>query len=282
MNITAVREAAASIRAVTTFVPDIGIVLGSGLGALAENLAVDTAMPYHAIRHFMVPSVEGHPGRLVLGTAGGARVAVLQGRVHLYEGCTPDEVCRAVRTLGLLGVRTLVLTNAAGGINPSFEPGNLMIIRDQLNLQCASPLTGPNDDALGPRFPDMSEVYSGRLQMHLDACGSAEKITMQSGIYAGVPGPAYETPAEIGMLKTLGADAVGMSTVCEAIAARHMGMHVCGISLITNKAAGTGSGILTHADVRAAAGRAGDAMVRLLLRALSDMPLAPSARPDLT
>ena len=271
MNIAAVREAVASIRAKSKYAPDICVVLGSGLGALAGRIAVEQVIPYNEIAGFPVPTVGGHEGRMVVGTVGASRVALLQGRAHLYEGYSPDDVVRPVRTMAMLGIKTLVLTNAAGGINTKFEPGDFMVIRDQINLQGTNPLVGSNDDELGPRFPDMSAMYDGPLREHIARCAKAEGIEMHSGVYAGMLGPAYETPAEVRMLRILGADAVGMSTVAEAVAARHMGMRVCGISMITNKAAGMGTEALSHEDVRAMAEKSGERFVRLMLRVLKTL-----------
>ncbi len=271
MNAMALRAAVESIRAHSACAPQVGVVLGSGLGVLAEMVTQATTIPYDAITAFPRTSVDGHEGRLVLGMIGATPAAMLQGRVHLYEGATPDDVARPVRTLVALGARVIVLTNAAGGVNPAFEPGDLMCIDDHINLQGSNPLTGPNDDVYGPRFPDMSAVYDPALRALLDRAAHAERITLRHGVYAGMPGPAYETPAEVRMLRTLGADAVGMSTVAEALAARHMGARVCGVSLISNKAAGLSGEPLTHDDVKRVAALAAADCTRLLRRALAEM-----------
>jgi purine-nucleoside phosphorylase len=231
--------------------PDIGFVLGSGLGDFASSVAESTAIPFEKIPHFKKPLVAGHSGRLVLGEMHAKTVAVLQGRFHYYEGHSIDEVVFPVRVLCELGIETLVLTNAAGGINRDFKPGDLMVINDHINFMGCNPLIGENDDSLGTRFPDMSEVYSKDLLSLLHAC----MPSLREGVYAAMSGPSYETPAEIRMLARLGADAVGMSTVPEAIAARHMRVRVAGISCITNLAAGLSSGGLDHAEVTRTADR---------------------------
>jgi len=261
-------NAVSGIRSITDFVPDVAIVLGSGLGKLAEKIENPTVIPYEEIPEFPKPTVAGHGGKLVLGKAGETNVAVMQGRVHLYEGHSPETVVLPVRTLGLLGIKTLVLTNAAGGINPAFAPGELMVIRDHLNLQGANPLTGPNDDSLGVRFPDMSEAYNKELSDMIVKTALELGIDIRNGVYAGMPGPTYETPAEINMLKILGADAVGMSTVAESIAANHMGIKVCGVSLITNLAAGISKTKLTHEEVKETADKATEYFVGLMFKIL--------------
>ena len=271
MNAIAAREAVASIRAKTAFAPETCVVLGSGLGALASRISVQCAIPYDQIAQFPVPRVDGHEGRLVMGTVGDTRVALLQGRVHLYEGHSADDVARPVRTLIMLGAKTIIITNAAGGINDLFQPGDFMVIRDHLNLQGTNPLVGVHDATLGPRFPDMTTVYDKDMRDQIAQCAREEGIAIHTGVYAGVLGPAYETPAEVRMLKTLGADAVGMSTVAEAIAAHHMGARVGGISLITNKAAGISAVSLTHEGVRATADAAGEKFAGLMLRLLGSL-----------
>jgi purine-nucleoside phosphorylase len=229
--------------------PKIGIVLGSGLGDFANTLAPAVSMPYATLPHWPVSGVVGHEGRLVIGRARGKTVAVLAGRSHLYEGHTAETVTFAVRALGLLGVETLILTNAAGGVNTSFSQGALMVIDDHINLMGVNPLVGSNDDRLGPRFPDMTNVYTPALRGVADRAAGTNGFRLPHGVYVGLLGPSYETPAEIRYLRTIGADAVGMSTIPEAIAARHMGMKVLGISCITNMAAGVLPEPLSHADV---------------------------------
>jgi len=259
-----VKEAADTVRARIATVPDLAIVLGSGLGDFAGSLAGAVSMPYGDLPHWPVSGVIGHEGRLVIGTVAGRTVAALAGRCHGYEGHDLRTVTFAVRVLGLLGVRMLVLTNAAGGINTSFTQGALMVIDDHLNLMGNNPLVGANDERFGPRFPDMSEVYSRRLRAVADDSARAVGLTLPHGVYAGLLGPSYETPAEIRYLRTIGADAVGMSTVPEAIAARHMGIEVLGLSCITNMAAGVLPHPLNHDEVMETAHRVRGQFIGLL------------------
>lgn len=212
----------------------VGVVLGTGLGALADSLTDAWSMPYAEIPGFPRSTVESHAGRIMRGRIHGRDVVMLCGRFHLYEGNTPAQACMGVRLLGEMGVARLILTNAAGGLNPHFQTGSLMAIADHINLTGKSPLTGKNHDAWGPRFPDMSRVYSPRLLSLAHAKALARGIRLEQGVYAGLPGPQLETPAETRMLRILGADAVGMSTVLEAVAARHMGMEILGLSCVTN------------------------------------------------
>jgi purine-nucleoside phosphorylase len=235
--------------------PDVGVVLGSGLGDFAGRLAGAVSTPYPEIPGWPASAVIGHAGRLVVGTLAGRRVAALSGRAHIYEGHDFRTVTFATRVLGQLGVRVLVLTNAAGGINVGFTPGTLMLIEDHINLMGGNPLTGPNDDRFGPRFPDMTAVYSLRLREYAEEAAHAIGLRLARGVYVALAGPSYETPAEIRFLRTIGADAVGMSTVPEAIAARQMGLEVLGISCITNPAAGVLPEPLDHAEVMAVAAR---------------------------
>ncbi len=229
--------------------PRIALVLGSGLGSFADGLDDAVALPYEEIPGFARSTVEGHAGRLVLGRCENVSVAAMQGRFHFYEGYTLEEVTFPVRALGLLGVKSLVLTNAAGGINVAFDQGALMVISDHLNLLGASPLRGANDERFGARFPDMSEVYAREFQEIAVEEAHALGLELRRGTYAALAGPSYETPAEVRMLRTLGADAVGMSTVPEAITARQMGMRVLGISCITNMAAGVFDQPINHEEV---------------------------------
>lgn len=242
-------HAARTIRARGGEEARIGLVLGSGLGAFADDLEDAVAIPYEEIPGFARSTVEGHAGRLVVGRVDGVPVVVQQGRFHFYEGYKLDEVTFPVRVLGLLGIKVLILTNAAGGLNNSFTQGALMLISDHLNLMGTNPLLGPNEPRFGTRFPDMSEVYDREFQEATMAEAHAMKIELKRGIYAALTGPSYETPAEIRMLRALGADAVGMSTVPEAIVARHMGIKVVGISCITNMAAGVLDRPIDHAEV---------------------------------
>jgi len=259
-----VKEAADAVRSRITAVPDVAIVLGSGLGDFANTLAGAVSIPYDTLPHWPASRVIGHEGRLVVGETRGKRVAALAGRCHLYEGHGVETVTFPVRALGLLGLKTLILTNAAGGVNTGFSQGALMVIDDHINLTGHNPLVGPNDDRFGPRFPDMTEVYAARLRAKADRAARAIPLQVPHGIYAALLGPSYETPAEIRYLRTIGADAVGMSTVPEAIAARHMGIEVLGISCITNMAAGVLPAPLDHAEVMATARRVRGQFVALL------------------
>jgi purine-nucleoside phosphorylase len=244
--------------------PKVGIILGSGLGEFAEGLAKKVVIPYAELPHFPHSSVPGHAGRLVLGEVGGEPIVAMQGRVHAYEGYSPAQVAFPARVLCALGIHTLVVTNAAGGVNLDFKPGDLMVITDHLNLSGYNPLVGANDDRMGPRFPDMTTAYPTALQAQLLSSAQNVGVELKQGVYAVLAGPSYETPAEIRMLRILGADAVGMSTVPEVIAARHMGVQVAGISCITNLAAGIGNKPLTHEEVAETAHRVKDVFRRLL------------------
>jgi len=259
-----VEEAAAAIRGRCGALPETAIVLGSGLGDVADTLLDATAMPYADLPHWPAARVMGHPGRLVIGTLAGARVAALAGRAHVYEGRDPSAVAFATRVMGCLGVKRLILTNAAGGINTGFAQGALMIIDDHINMLGFNPLAGPNDDRFGPRFPDMTDVYSPRLRRLADGVARAKGIAVTHGVYLAAQGPSYETPAEIRFFRTIGADAVGMSTVPEAIAARHMGLEVLGLSCITNMAAGILPQPLVHDEVLATARRVRGSFIALL------------------
>ena len=243
------REAVRFIQSHTALKPAIGLVLGSGLGAFARSLEKATAIPYGEIKHFPASTAVGHGGELVVGHCQGVPVAVLSGRAHYYEGYTLQQVVFPVRVLGRMGVKTLILTNAAGSVNVNYKPGELMVISDHINLMGGNPMIGPNEDELGQRFFDMSEPYDPHLREIAEkACWKAG-VTVRKGVYIAVSGPSYETPAEIRMARALGADAVGMSTVPEAIAARHMGLRVLGISCITNMAAGVTRKPLDHREV---------------------------------
>lgn len=267
-----VREAAAFIGARAPAPPKVGLVLGSGLGAVARRLTSAVRIAYSEIPHFPETTVPGHVGCLVLGQVEAVQVAVLQGRFHYYEGYAMEEVTFPIRVLGLLGIRQVILTNAAGGIARRLHPGSLMLIADHINLMGAHPLRGPHDERFGPRFPDMTSVYSGRLRELARELGHQIGLTLQEGVYAAVSGPSYETPAEIRMLRRLGADAVGMSTVPEAIVARQMGMEVLGISVIANMAAGISQRPLSHEEVLEAAGRAQETLAELLWRLIPRLP----------
>jgi len=259
-----VKEAAEHVRGEAPFVPEIAVVLGSGLGEFASGLNGAVSMPYSSIPHWPASRVVGHEGRLVVGNVGERRVAALSGRAHYYEGHDMGTVVFGTRVMGVLGVRTLILTNAAGGINTAFGQGALMVIDDHLNLIGTNPLIGLNDDRFGPRFPDMTEAYSKRLRRIADGVAERLHVTLAHGVYVGVHGPSYETPAEIRAFRALGADAVGMSTVPEVIAARHMGIEVLGLSCITNMAAGVLDRPIDHNEVMETARRVRGQFIALL------------------
>ncbi len=245
-----VQEAVRFIRSKTTVTPQVGVVLGSGLGAFAARVANPLKIPYRDIPQFPTSSVAGHAGELIIGKVGTATAAIMSGRVHYYEGYPMERVTFPVRVLAALGVTKLVVTNAAGAVNPTYTPGDFMVIVDHLNLTGANPLCGPNDERFGPRFPDMSSTYwmGGREAWHQAA--RAVNVALHEGVYCGLAGPSYETPAEIRMLQRLGADAVGMSTVAETIVAAHAGLKVAGLSVITNRAAGLSTQPLSHEEVK--------------------------------
>lgn len=277
-------EAAEFIRSKYSKEVKIAAVLGSGLGAFADTLENPVAIPYEEIPHFSKSTVEGHAGRLVIGEVGGVPIAVQQGRFHYYEGYDMEQVMLPVRAFGRLGVKSVILTNAAGSLRTSMKPGHLMLIRDHLNMMGVNPLRGPNDDRFGPRFPDMTEVYDKEyqkltyetaLQMAAEREGKkpGEQVSrfMHRGVYCALSGPTYETPAEIRMYRFLGADAVGMSTVPEAIAARHQGMKVLGISCITNLAAGMSEDNINHEEVMDIGSRVAETFGELLRRVIKKM-----------
>lgn len=263
-----IKEAVEFIQKQTQIQPEIGIILGSGLGPIADLVTDQTVLSYHQIPHFQKPSIEGHAGKMILGKINQVSVVLLQGRFHLYEGHTMEDVVFPTRTICGLGIHTLVLTNAAGGINTRFRPGDLMIIEDHLNLMGDNPLKGPNLSQLGPRFPDLSEAYNrGCIEAFKQTARELE-IDYQTGVYAGLLGPTYETPAEVRMLRTLGADAVGMSTVPESIAANHLGVRVAGLSCITNLAAGLSPHKLSHQEVIDTSAQTAEKMKSLILSTL--------------
>lgn len=262
------QHAAEMIRARAGLDVSVAIVLGSGLGAFAEDLTNAVTIPYAEIPGFARSTVEGHAGRLVIGKTGEVAIAAMQGRFHFYEGYSLEQVTFPTRVLKLLGVHTLVLTNAAGTLNIEFTPGSLMVISDHLNLLGDNPLRGQNDERFGPRFPDLSSVYTPELQTLVIDEARAMGLEMRRGVYASLAGPSYETPAEIHMMRTLGADAVGMSTVPEAIVARHMSMRVLGISCITNLAAGVSDEPIDHSQVMATGERVRAQFSELLKRIL--------------
>ena len=244
--------------------PDIGIILGSGLGMMAEEINNEIVLPYNKIPHFPVTTVEGHKGQLVLGDFEGKKVVVMQGRFHFYEGYSMEEVVYPVRVMGQLGIKNLIITNAAGGINLDYDPGDLMVINDHINLMGVNPLKGTNISQLGERFPDMSQAYNKDLREIAYTAAKDLNIIVRKGVYAAVTGPSYETPAEIRYLRIIGADAVGMSTVPETIAANHMGIKVLGISCITNMAAGVLDAKLNHEEVVETANRVKDKFINVI------------------
>ncbi|WJE14158.1 purine-nucleoside phosphorylase [Halobacillus sp. ACCC02827] len=246
---TKIKEASSFIREQLTHQPTVGLILGSGLGVLADEIQNPVTIAYKEIPHFPESTVSGHKGQLVIGELEGRQVIAMQGRFHYYEGYSMQQVTFPVRVMKELGVETLFVTNAAGGINETFQPGNLMIITDHINNMGNSPLIGPNDEDLGPRFPDMSEAYDRDLIQHAHQSAERLNLKVQQGVYVGNTGPAYETGAEVRMLRTLGGDAVGMSTVPEVMVANHSGMRVLGISCISNMAAGILDQPLTHEEV---------------------------------
>lgn len=257
-------HAARIVRARTNLEPRIAIILGSGLGGFADDFEEATGVPYEEIPGFVRSTAQGHAGRLVIGKVDDVPVVAMQGRVHYYEGYSLEQVTFPIRTFKLLGVKTLILTNASGGINVQLSQGALMVISDHLNMMGDNPLRGPNDERFGPRFPDMSAVYAPELQEIVIEEAKAIGVEVRRGIYGALSGPSYETPSEIHLLRNLGADAVGMSTVPEAIVARHMGLEVLGISCITNMAAGISDEPISHEEVMATGDRVRDVFTLLL------------------
>jgi purine-nucleoside phosphorylase len=257
-------KAAHYIQSIKTTKARIGVVLGSGLGVFVDQIEEKTIIPYNDIPFFKKTTVEGHAGQLILGKVKGVEVAVLQGRVHAYEGHSMEEVVFPIRLLKTLGVKTLILTNAAGGVNLNYHPGDLILIKDHINLMGKNPLIGPNDNQIGPRFPDMSHAYNPKLNEILKEVSKKLGHHLQEGVYVGVLGPSYETPAEIRMIRILGGDMVGMSTVPETIVANHLGLKVCGISCITNMGAGILDQTLKHEDIKDEAMKAMDHFTALL------------------
>jgi purine-nucleoside phosphorylase len=264
-------ELEAAVRARTKIQPSVGMVLGSGLGGLADALTDVVAIPFADLPGWPAASAPGHAGRLLVGYLDGVPAVCLNGRLHLYEGYSERLVVEPVLLMARLGAKVVLLTNAAGGVNIAYPPGTLMLIADHLNLTGRNPLMGPNDDALGPRFPDLVDAWSPRLRALMRRAGESVGVLLEEGIYAGLTGPMYETPAEVRMLRTLGADAVGMSTVLEAIAARWAGLEIVGVSLVTNPGAGVTGEPLSHEEVLAAAAEAAPrftALVRGFVRLL--------------
>ena len=270
-DFTSAESAAKFLLSQTQLSPSIGLVLGSGLGGFADELSEATRIPYANIPFFPRSTAIGHASQMVIGKIGEIAVAAMQGRVHLYEGYSPNEVAFPTRVFGRMGIRALILTNAAGGINLEYKQGALVVITDHINLQGQNPLTGPNDDRFGPRFPDMTQAYSKPYREI--ALRAAQRLgkTVYQGVYAGLLGPSYETPAEIRYLRTIGADLVGMSTIPEVIAARHMGIKVLAISCVTNMAAGISDEVLSHEDVLATGERVKGDFVALLRAVLPEI-----------
>ena len=264
-----------AVREVTDFTPEIGIVLGSGLGDFARLVDRKAEVSYASLPGFPVSTVAGHAGKLIFGYVRAVPVVVMQGRVHYYEGYSMEQVVAPIRLMGLLGAKKLLLTNAAGGVNTSFTPGDLMLITDHISAFVPSPLRGENPQELGPRFPDMSRVYDEEMGRAVLEAGEKLGESLQQGVYLQWQGPNYETPAEIRMFRTLGADAVGMSTVCEAIAARHMGLRVCAVSCITNMACGILPQPLSHEEVQQTADRVKDKFQALVLESLESFHHLP-------
>ena len=258
-----------NIRKKTAFQPEAALVLGSGLGNFAETIRIEKTLDYREIDGFPVSTVPGHKGRFIFGYVNDLPVVIMQGRVHYYEGYSMREVTLPIRLMGLMGARVLFLTNASGGVNMGYQAGDFMMIQDHISCMIPSPLIGPNDETLGPRFPDMSDPYDSRLREIIRRTAEAEQIPLKEGVYLQLTGPAYETPAEIRMARAFGADAVGMSTVCEAIAANHMGMKVCGISCITNMASGILPQPLSHSEVQETADRVAPLFERLVRKSLT-------------
>ena len=254
----------ACVRRKTDFVPDVALILGSGLGALADEIEAVATVDYHDIEGFPVSTVPGHKGRFVFGYMGKVKVVIMQGRVHFYEGYSREDVLLPTRLMVLLGAKILFLTNAAGGVNRDFRAGDFMLITDHIMTLFPNPLIGPNMDEMGPRFPDMSHVYDEKLREIIRRTAEEQKIALHEGVYCQLTGPTFETPAEVRLLTALGVDAVGMSTACEAVAARHAGIRVCGISCITNQAAGISPNPLSHQEVFDTGVRVGPVFRRLV------------------
>lgn len=261
----------ASVRAKTNFKPEVALILGSGLGDYADEIQIEQTISYTEIEGFPTSTVAGHKGRFVFGYVNEVSVVIMQGRVHYYEGYPMTDVVLPTRLMGLMGAKKLILTNAAGGVNFDYLPGDFMLIKDHITTGVPSPLIGPNPDELGVRFPDMSEVYSSRMRDIIKKTAEDIGIKLQEGVYVQLTGPNYETPAEIRMCRLWGGDAVGMSTACEAMAARHMGLEVCGISCITNLAAGMSSQQLNHAEVQETADRVAEQFKELITGIISNI-----------
>lgn len=271
MVMTKILEASQYILSKINTRPKIGIVLGSGLGIYVDQIQNKTIIPYQDIPHFKRTTVEGHEGRLIIGEVHGVTVAALQGRFHAYEGHPMDEIVLPVRTLAAIGAEILFVTNASGGINPSYHPGDLVAITDHINMSGRNPLVGPNIAELGPRFPDMTTSYDPELITLLQAVARNHHVEIKTGVYCSVLGPTYETPAEIRMIRTIGGDLVGMSTVPEVIAGNHLGLKVAGVACITNYAAGIKPEKLSHADVKKVAEKAMVGFATILTETIGEL-----------
>lgn len=261
----------ASVKEKIDFKPEVALILGSGLGDFADEINIVDTIEYTDIEGFPVSTVKGHKGRFVFGYVEETPVVIMQGRVHYYEGYDMKDVVLPIRLMGMMGAKKILLTNAAGGCNLNFKPGDLMMITDHITTAVPSPLIGPNIEELGTRFPDMSEVYSKRLQEVIEVCAKECDIEIQKGVYVQFTGPNYETPAEVKLAQIWGGDAVGMSTACEAMAACHMGMEVCGISCITNMAAGISKVALDHKEVQETADRVAKSFKKLVEKIVVNM-----------
>ncbi|MUK87213.1 purine-nucleoside phosphorylase [Ornithinibacillus sp. L9] len=272
MDQTLIKEASNYIQEKLAHKPTIGLILGSGLGVLGDEIENQTTIPYSDIPHFPESTVSGHKGQLVIGTLEGKQVIAMQGRFHFYEGYTMQQVTFPVRVMKDLGIESIIVTNAAGGINEGFEPGDLMVITDHINNMGTNPLIGPNNEELGARFPDMSKVYDPEYVQHASQCAKELGLTIRQGVYVGNTGPVYETPAEVRMLRTLGGDAVGMSTVPEVVVAGHAGIRVLGISCISNMAAGILDQPLTHHEVIETTEKVREDFLRFVKKIISTLP----------
>ena len=259
-----------SIRSQIPFTPKVALVLGSGLGDYADGIEVEGSIDYHSIEGFPVSTVPGHKGRFIFGRVNGVPTVIMQGRVHYYEGYAMTDVVLPIRLMKMMGAEILFLTNAAGGVNYDFAAGDFMIIRDQIACLVPSPLIGPNLDELGPRFPDMSQIYDKELRDIIKECAAKRNIKVQEGVYVQFTGPAYESPQEVRLSRILGGDAVGMSTACEAVAANHMGMKICGISCISNLACGMTDQPLSHKEVQETADRVAPLFKQLVTDSLTE------------
>lgn len=271
MTWDAINAAAAEIQKRTSIAPTLGLVLGSGLGAFADTFEDAVRIPYHELEGFPVSTVEGHAGQFVIGRRKGVNIIAMQGRVHGYEGFTAQQVVFPLRTMWKVGIQTLILTNATGGVNPSYDPGDLMLIADHINFTGKNPLTGPNDERFGSRFPPMTSLYTPELRERVKKIARHQGVKLHEGVYFGVNGPNYETAAEIRMIRGMGGDVVGMSTVHEAIVAKHLGLDLIGISCVTNKAEGLPGAVLDHKDVQEVAEKSSARFARLVDGILEDL-----------